>query len=74
MDKNNQHIYRMTVLELINAGYGVQITEPGGKQAEQLSMPGGSHQHGFDFTKNDKTAMCKCGVISTNPYYIARND
>jgi hypothetical protein len=33
-----------------------------------------SHRCGFDFLENQATAKCKCGVVSTNPFWTFRGD
>lgn len=42
------------------------------KDDEPVARIVGGHHCGFDFKEDQRTAMCACGVITTNPLYTEK--
>lgn len=54
--------------DAVEKGYRLLAEDPEMFQRRQ------SHRCGFDFLENQATAKCKCGVVSTNPFWTFRGD
>jgi len=42
------------------------------KEDEPVARIVAGHHCGFDFKEDQRSAMCSCGAITTNPYYVEK--